>query len=134
MIETSKRTKINVGSEKSFGIVFSLVFLIVAIYPLLNNSKIYTWALFVSISFLLLAFLAPKTLSFPNKIWFRFGLFLGSIIAPIVMSLVYLLTVMPTGILMRLLGKDILKQKFDKELKSYWNDRKDSAGSMKDQF
>ena len=122
------------SSEKSFGIVFSIVFLIVALYPLINSENIRIWALVVSIIFFLLAFLAPKVLGLPNKLWFKFGILLGSIIAPIVMTLVYFISILPTGLIMRLLGKDLLKQKLDRNTKSYWIDRSEPIGSMKNQF
>ena len=125
---------VNTSTEKSFGIVFSIVFLIVSLYPLINSESFRIWALVVSFSFVSLAFLAPKILSIPNKLWFKFGILLGSIIAPIVMALVYFITVLPTGIIMRLLGKDLLKQKLDKNTKSYWIERKEPMGSMKNQF
>jgi large-conductance mechanosensitive channel len=92
------------------------------------------WAIIVSVTFLLLAYSAPKILSLPNKLWFKFGIFLGSIITPIVMAFVYFATVLPIGLIMRLLGKDLLKQKLDKNAKSYWIERKDPIGSMKNQF
>ena len=122
------------SSEKSFGIVFSIVFLIVALYPLINSEGLRIWALVVSIIFFLLAFLAPKILVLPNKLWFKFGLLIGSIVAPIVMAFVYFVTVLPTGLIMRLLGKDLLKQKLDKNAKSYWVKRSEPMGSMKNQF
>ena len=122
------------SSEKSFGVVFSIVFLIVALYPLINFESLRIWALVVSIIFFLLAFLAPKILVLPNKLWFKFGLLIGSIVAPIVMAFVYFVTVLPTGLIMRLLGKDLLKQKLDKNAKSYWIERKQPMGSMKNQF
>jgi len=122
------------SSEKSFGVVFSIVFLIVALYPLITSTGLRIWALVVSIIFFLLAFLAPKILVLPNKLWFKFGLLIGSIVAPIVMAFVYFVTVLPTGLIMRLLGKDLLKQKLDKNAKSYWIERKQPMGSMKNQF
>ena len=134
MSETTSHIVIEQSSEKSFGIVFSIVFLIVALYPLSNSEGLRIWALVVSIIFFLLAFLAPKILVLPNKLWFKFGLLIGSIVAPIVMSLVYFVTVVPTGLFMRLLGKDLLKQKLDKNAKSYWIERKEPIGSMKNQF
>jgi hypothetical protein len=70
----------------------------------------------------------------PNKLWFKFGIFLGSIIAPIVILIVYFITVIPTGLIMRLLGKDLLRQKLDKNTKSYWIERREPIGSMKNQF
>ena len=87
-----KYSPINQSSEKAFGVVFSIIFLIVALYPLINSKNLHIWALVVSIVFFLLAFLAPKTLVLPNKIWFKFGLLIGSFVAPIVMTLVYFFT------------------------------------------
>ena len=130
MLESSQ----NIPTEKSFGVVFSIVFLIVSLYPLINSESFRIWALVVSIIFFLLAFLAPKILVLPNKLWFKFGLLIGSIVAPIVMALVYFVTVLPTGFIMRLLGKDLLKQKLDKNAKSYWIKRSEPMGSMKNQF
>jgi len=127
-IETEK------SSEKSFGVVFSIVFLIFALYPLTSSASIHIWALAVSAIFLLFAFLAPTILILPNKLWFKFGMLLGSIVAPIVMLLVYCIAVLPIGLIMRLLGKDLLKQKLDKNAKSYWIERREPIGSMKNQF
>ena len=134
MSEISSHVSTEQSSEKSFGIVFSIVFLIVALYPLINSAGLRIWALVVSIIFFLLAFLAPKILVLPNKLWFKFGLLIGSIVAPIVMAFVYFVTVLPTGFIMRLLGKDLLKQKLDKNAKSYWIKRSEPMGSMKNQF
>jgi hypothetical protein len=106
----------------------------VALYPLINSGGLRIWALSVSIIFLFIAYVIPKILNLPNKLWFKFGILLGSIIAPIVMALVYFATVLPTGLIMRLLGKDLLKQKLDKNSKSYWIERKEPMGSMKNQF
>jgi len=132
-IKTSE-SKIQRGSEKSFGIVFSLVFLIIALYPLFVSKDPLIWALFLSVLLFSLAFIAPNVLLLPNKLWFKFGILLGSIIAPIVMAIVYLTTVLPTGIIMRLLGKDLLRKRFDKNAKSYWIKRRTPMGSMKNQF
>jgi hypothetical protein len=122
------------SSPKSFGIVFSIVFLIVALFPLISSDSVRSWALIVSVVFLLLAFVVPQVLSLPNKLWFKFGILLGSIIAPIVMAFVYFATVLPIGLIMRLSGKDLLNQKLDKNSKSYWIERKEPIGSMKNQF
>jgi len=134
MSETTSYIQTEKPSEKSFGVVFSIVFLIVALYPLINSESLRIWALVTSIIFFFLAFLAPKILVLPNKLWFKFGLLIGSIVAPIVMAFVYFVTVLPTGLIMRLLGKDILKQQLDKNAKSYWIERKEPMGSMKNQF
>ena len=134
MSEIASHVSTEQSSEKSFGVVFSIVFLIVALYPLINSEGLCIWALVASIIFFFLAFIAPKVLVFPNKLWFKFGLLLSSIVAPIVMAFVYFVTVLPTGLIMRLLGKDILKQQLDKNAKSYWIERKEPMGSMKNQF
>ena len=134
MSEIASHVSTEQSSEKSFGVVFSIVFLIVALYPLINSESLRIWALVVSIIFFLLAFLVPKILVLPNKLWFKFGLLIGSIVAPIVMAFVYFVTVLPTGLIMRLLGKDLLKQKLDKNAKSYWVKRSEPMGSMKNQF
>ena len=134
MSEISSHVPTEQSSEKSFGVVFSIVFLIIALYPLITSEGLRIWALVVSIIFFLLAFLVPKILVLPNKLWFKFGLLIGSIVAPIVMAFVYFVTVLPTGLIMRLLGKDLLKQKLDKNAKSYWVKRSEPMGSMKNQF
>jgi hypothetical protein len=125
---------VSISTEKSFGIVFSIVFLLVSLYPLINSEEIHLWAIILSAIFLFLAYFMPKILSIPNKFWFKFGILLQSIIAPIVMALLYFLTVLPTGLIMRLLGKDLLKLKLDKNAKSYWIERTEPMGSMKNQF
>ena len=134
MSEITSHSATEKSSEKSFGVVFSIVFLIIALYPLTSSASIHIWPLVISALFLLLAFLAPAILILPNKLWFKFGMLLGSIVAPIVMVLVYFFTVLPIGLIMRLLGKDLLKQKLDKNAKSYWIERKDPIGSMNNQF
>lgn len=134
MIDSDKHSTIEESSPKSFGIVFSVVFLIVALYPLTKSEQIRLWSIVISSFFLIFAFIAPNLLKIPNRLWHRFGIFLGSIIAPIVMALIYFITVLPTGIIMRLLGKDLLKQKLDTNIKSYWIIRAEPIGSMKNQF
>jgi len=134
MIDKSTHILTQKSSEKSFALVFFAVFLLVALYPLINSQSLHIWALIISATFLLLAFAAPQVLALPNKLWFKFGILLGSIIAPIVMAIVYFLTVLPTGLIMRLLGKDLLKQKLDKNAKSYWIERSEPMGSMKNQY
>jgi len=134
MFESTSHIPTEESLPKSFGIVFSLVFLIIALYPLTNSEDVYSWAIIISFIFLLLAFVAPQVLVLPNKLWFKFGILLGSIIAPVVMAFVYFFTVLPTGVIMRFIGKDILNQKLDKNTKSYWIKRSESVGPMKNQF
>jgi hypothetical protein len=125
---------IPVSTEKSFGIVFSVVFLVIALYPLMESEEIHIWAISISVIFLFLAYFIPSLLSVPNKLWFKFGMLLSSIVSPIVMAFVYFITVLPTGLIMKLLGKNLLNKNFDKNVKTYWINRKEPMGSMKNQF
>ena len=125
---------IPVSTEKSFGIVFSVVFLVIALYPLMESEEIHIWAISISVVFLFLAYFIPSLLSVPNKLWFKFGMCLSSIVSPIVMAFVYFITVLPTGLIMKLLGKNLLNKNFDKNVKTYWINRKEPMGSMKNQF
>lgn len=134
MSESASHIPVKQSSPKSFGVVFSVVFLMVALYSLINSKDLHIWAFPISATFLLLAYMAPRVLYLPNKLWFKFGVLLGSIVAPIVMAFIYFGVVFPTGVVMRLFGKDLLKQKLDKNTKSYWVKRTDPIGSMKDQF
>ena len=124
---------IKIGSNKSFGIVFFVVFLLISLYPLLNNESIRIWSLVISIIFLILGILDSKILSPLNKIWFKFGIFLGKIISPIVMGIIFFLVVTPTGFIMRLLGKDVLNLKYN-DHNSYWIEKTGPKSKMKNQF
>jgi hypothetical protein len=108
--------------------------LLVGLYPLVNNKDILLWPLITAHIFFLLAYVAPKVLAIPNRLWFKLGLALGAVIAPVVMALIYFITVVPIGLIMRLMGKDMLRQKIDKNAKSYWILREQPTGSMRDQF
>ena len=122
------------GSEKSFGIVFAVVFLLISLYPLVDNKDVRLWSLIIALILFLLAYVAPKVLSVPNKLWFNLGMALGAVVTPVVMALVYFSTVVPIALIIRLVGKDLLRQKLDKNTKSYWIERNEPMGSMKDQF
>jgi len=134
MSEYKQYIEVESGSEKNFGIVFAIVFLLISLYPLVDNKDVHLWSLIISLIFFLLAYVAPKVLSVPNKLWFKLGMALGAVVAPVVMALVYFSTVVPIGLIMRLMGKDLLRQKLDKNTKSYWIERNEPMGSMKDQF
>lgn len=126
--------KVKPGSARSFGYTFAVVFALLGLHRLLLHEDILVWSLVVSAFFLLTTWLRPSLLSKPNYWWFRFGLLLGSVIAPIVMSLVFLTTIVPIGVIMRILRKDRLMTKFDKNKKSYWIDRDIPLQPMKRQF
>ena len=124
---------IKISSNRSFGIVFFIVFILIALYPLLNGQEIRLWALIISAVFLILGLLKSKLLTPLNKLWFRFGIFLGKIISPIIMGFIFFLVVTPIGLIMRLLGKDVLNLKYNKE-KSYWIEKDGPKSKMKNQF
>ena len=124
---------IKISSNRSFGIVFFIVFILIALYPLLNGQEIRLWALIISAVFLILGLLKSKLLTPLNKLWFRFGIFLGKIISPIIMGFIFFLVVTPIGLIMRLLGKDVLNLKYNKE-RSYWIEKDGPKSKMKNQF
>lgn len=125
--------KIKLGSNKSFGIVFFVFFLIVSLYPLIHDENIRIWSLILSIIFLILGLLNSKVLTPLNIIWFKFGIFLGKIVSPIIMGLVFFMVVTPTGIIMRMLKKDLLNLK-KKKSNSYWIEKTGSKSDMNNQF
>ena len=128
-----KKNNIKIGTNKSFGIVFFLFFLIVSIFPLFKDGNIRIWSLTIALFFLILGLINSKILTPLNKVWFKFGIFLGKIISPIVMGLIFFLVVTPIAVLMRMLKKDLLNLKFNKN-NSYWIEKTDPKSSMKNQF
>ena len=124
---------IKIGSNRSFGIVFFVVFLIIAFYPLINDENIRYWSLFISLVFLTLGLLNSNILIPLNKIWFKFGILLGKVISPIIMGIIFFFVVTPIGLLMKIFKKDLLNLKFNNK-KSYWIEKKDPKSKMKNQF
>ena len=124
---------IKIGSNRSFGIVFFIVFLLIAIYPLINQGEIRVWSVLISLLFLILGIINSKILTPLNKAWFKFGIFLGKIISPIVMGVIFFLVVTPIAFLMRILKKDLLNLKYSKN-SSYWIEKTDPKSTMKNQF
>ena len=126
-------SKLKLGSNRNFGIVFFIVFLLIALYPLINSEDIRIWSVIVSLIFLILGFLNSKILTPLNKLWFKFGILLGKIISPLIMAGIFFLVVTPIGLIMRLLKKDLLNLKFNKN-RSYWIEKKGPKSKMKNQF
>ena len=124
---------IRISSNRSFGIVFFVVFLLIALYPLTYGGEIRIWSLIISIIFLTLGLLNSKILSPLNKIWFKFGILLGKIVSPLIMGIIFFLVVTPIGFIMRLLRKDVLNLKYNKN-KSYWIEKNGPKSKMKNQF
>ena len=127
------KKNVNLPSNKNFGIVFFIVFLLVALYPLINYQEIRTWSILVSIIFLFLGLINSVILTPLNKLWFIFGIFLGKIVSPFIMGIIFFLVVTPIGLLMRLFGKDILNLKYNKN-NTYWIEKKGPKSLMKNQF
>ena len=125
--------KIKLGSNRSFGIVFFVIFLIIAIYPLLNDNSIRLWSLIIGIIFLILGIINSKVLTPFNILWMKFGLLLGKIVSPIVMGFVFFGVVTPISIIMKLLRKDLLNLKRNKK-ETYWLKKEEIKSNMKNQF
>ena len=128
-----KNNNIKIGTNKSFGIVFFLFFLIVSTFPLIKDGNIRIWSLIIAIIFLILGLLNSKFLTPLNKIWFKFGILLGSFISPIVMGVVFFAIVTPTSFIMKVLGKNLLNLKRNNK-KTYWIERSEIKSKMKNQF
>ena len=128
-----KNNEIKISSNKSFGIVFAIVFFLIALWPIIKSNDIRIWSLILSVIFLILGLMNSSILTPLNKIWFKFGIFLGNIIAPIVMGIIFFFVVTPIGLIMRLLGRDLIKLKKNNE-NSYWIEKKDAESSMRKQF
>lgn len=129
-----KKKEIKISSNKSFGIVFFVIFLVVALWPLINEGEIRIWSIVISIIFLFLGLINSKILTPLNKLWFRFGILLGNVFSPIVMGIIYFGIITPIGILMKLIGKDILNLKQNKKSSTYWIKKEKVLSNMKNQF
>ena len=124
---------IKIGSNRSFGIVFFIVFLLIAIYPLLSENPIRLWSLIIAVIFLILGLLNSRILTPLNILWMKFGMYLGIFISPIVMGFVFFLVVTPIGLIMKIFGKDLLNLKKNQKT-TYWLDKDKIKSSMKNQF
>lgn len=125
------------SSDRAFGIVFAVVFLIIGLWPLMGDGGVRIWSLSIAGGFLAVAIVCPVILAPLNRLWMRFGLLLHRITNPIIMGLVFFVTVTPTALIMRMLGKDPLNRKIDRDAQSYWIDRRPpgpSPDSIKNQF
>ena len=125
--------EIKISSNRNFGIVFFVVFLLIAIYPLSYNGEIRIWSIVISFIFLILGLLKSKILTPLNKLWFKFGILLGMIFSPLIMGIIFFVVVTPIGLIMRILGKDLLNLKYNSN-KSYWIEKSGPKSKMKNQF
>ena len=124
---------IKIGSNRNFGIVFFILFLLIALYPSINSEGIRMWAVILSLIFLFLGLLDSKVLTPLNKIWFKFGILLGRVISPLIMGVIFFFVVTPIGLIMRILGKDVLNLKYNSN-KTYWIEKTGPKSKMKNQF
>ena len=124
---------LKIPSNRNFGFVFSLVFFLASIYFFFNYSFIFFYLVAFSVLFLILGLMNSNILTIPNKLWFKFGLILSKIISPLVMAAIYFLVVTPTGIIMKILKKDLLNINFNNN-KSYWIKKDKNKINMKKQF
>ena len=128
------KPKIKISSNRNFGLVFFVVFLIIAFWPILNNGDLRLWSIIISLIFLILGLLNSKLLKPLNLAWTKFVIMLGNFIAPLVMGFIFFLVVTPVGLVMRIIGKDLLNLKFNKNMKTYWINRDKQITTMKKQF
>ena len=129
-----KKQNIELPSNRSFGIVFFIFFLIIALWPLKSDLDIRIIPLIISIIFLILGLFNSNLLKPLNFLWMKFGLMLGKFISPIIMALIYYLTVVPTGLIFKILNKNLLNIKKKNSQKSYWITKEKSQSTMKNQF
>tara|TARA_B100001996_G_scaffold122013_1_gene92276 strand:+ start:219 stop:596 length:378 start_codon:yes stop_codon:yes gene_type:complete len=122
-----------ISSNRSFGIIFFIVFLLISVWPMIDGQTIRIWSFIVSLIFLFLGILNSKILGPLNLAWIKFGEILGRFIAPIVMAVIFFLIITPIGLFMRAIGKDLLNTKISKD-SSYWIKREKNIGPMKRQF
>ena len=133
-MDYKENVKIKISSEKSFGIIFSIFFFVLSIYPLFIQ-KNFNYILFIiSIILILTSFIYSSVLKYPNFLWFKFGELIGKVISPLVMLSIYLIVFFPIGLFYKLLNKDLLGLKIDKNKHSYWSDKKIIKTSMRNQF
>ena len=118
--DLSRQEEVKGSSNRSFGVVFAIVFLLIALFPLLQGHALRLWALGVSGTLLVVAFLLPALLALPNRLWLRFGLLLNSVVSPVAMGVLFFGVITPTGWVMRGIGHDPLRLKFDASASSYW--------------
>jgi hypothetical protein len=132
-----RREEVRGSSDRAFGIVFAVVFALIGLLPLAFGGGGRVWALAVGAAFLAVALAFPRVLAPLNRLWLRFGLLLHRIVSPLVLGIMFFLVVTPMGLLMRALGKDLLRLKFDERSSSYWIERVPPGPppeSLKDQF
>ncbi len=134
MGDHNSNVEVKVGSERNFGLVFAAVFALIGLWPLIGGSGPRWIVLAISLLLIAIAMVRPSLLTVPNRLWFRFGMLLGAIVAPIVMGLVFLIAFLPIGLIMRAVGKDLLSIRMQPDADSYWIKRETPPKTMKLQY
>ena len=129
-----KKVPVKISSNRSFGFLLFIVFFVISLWPLKSQGDLRLWAFILSLVFLVLGVLNSKFLTPLNKLWFKFGILLGSIVSPIVMGAVFFIVVTPVGLIMRFLGKDLLRINKNKPVSTYWINYDKLKTTMKKQF
>ena len=129
-----EKASVKISSNRSFGLLFFIVFLAISLWPLKSQEDLRLWAFILALIFFVLGILNSKFLTPLNKLWMKFGIFLGSIISPFVMGVVFFMVVTPVGLIMRFLGKDLLRINKSKFVSTYWISREKQNNTMKKQF
>ena len=129
-----EKVSVKISSNRSFGLLFFIVFLAISLWPLKSQEDLRLWAFILALIFFVLGILNSKFLTPLNKLWMKFGIFLGSIVSPFVMGVVFFMVVTPVGLIMRFLGKDLLRIKKSKFVSTYWISREKQNNTMKRQF
>ena len=129
-----EKASVKISSNRSFGLLFFIVFLAISLWPLKSQEDLRLWAFILALIFFVLGILNSKFLTPLNKLWMKFGIFLSSIISPFVMGVVFFMVVTPVGLIMRFLGKDLLRIKKSKFVSTYWISREKQNNTMKRQF
>ena len=136
-LERSRARDVETGSDRSFGLMFAVVFTAIGLFPLVKGAPLQWWAVIVGGAFLLVAFAAPRILAPLNRLWMRFGGLLHRIVTPVILGFVFFSTVTPIALVLRVMKKDVISLKFEPERESYWIDRESGAPepeTMKNQF
>ena len=129
--------KVIMGSNRSFGLVFAGFFTVIALLPLIHGRALRWWGLIVAVVFAAAALFAPRLLQPLNRLWFKLGLLLHHVVNPVIMAAMFYGAMLPMALLLRWLGKDLLRLKREPEAQSYWIVREPPApapGSMSKQF
>ncbi len=134
MDQEKARATVKIGSDRSFAFVFTAVFLIIACWPLWQGGAVRLWALGAALLLVGIGIIFPRILRPLNIAWFKFGMWISRFTTPVFMALVFILAVVPTGLLLRLFGKDPMRRKIDNAADTYWLEREDQPGPMQEQY